>query len=412
MDKQTETQKKASKVILFTYEGRDKSGSMVKGELNGVNAQWVRAELRSLGITPIKVRRKSTPFFKLGQRRIKGGDIALLTRQLATMLSAGIPLMQSIDIVARGSDSPKLAALMTSIKVDVEGGTALSECLKKFPRYFDELYCYLVEAGEASGTLDTMLDRIANYLEKTESLKRKIKRALFYPVAVVFVAIGVTSILLVFVVPQFRDLFKQFNADLPAFTLFVLHLSELFTSYGIYLLGLVIIAVFAFLRAKRQSVKFSHALDRLSLKMPLFGNLQRKAVIARYARTLSTTFAAGVPLVESLTSVAHATGNVVFKDAVLTIRDKVATGAQMHVAMRDTGLFPPMVLQMVSIGEESGALDKMLGKVAVIFEEEVDTSVEGLSSLLEPFIIVLLGVLIGGLVVAMYLPIFKLGSVI
>jgi len=410
MAKKPKKTKPTATVTLFYYEGKDKSGRTVRGEINGTNAQWVRAELRAQGIVPIKVRRK-TIRFKFTRTRIKSADIAVYTRQMATMITAGIPLLQSIEIVSRSDDNAKLKTMLTRIKIDVEGGTPYSEALQKFPYYFDELYCHLVSAGELSGSLDAMLARVATYLEKTVSLKRKMKRALFYPVAVISVAVIVSAILLIFVVPEFRDLFKQFHAQLPAFTQFVLNLSDLATAYGIFILIGAGLAGMFFAKAKRKSKTLQDKVDKLILRLPIFGKLIQKAIVARYARTLSTTFAAGVPLVEALNAVSRATGNAVYRDAVTAIRDKVATGTQLNVAMRDAQLFPTMVVQMVAIGEESGALDSMLAKVANIFEEEVDLAIDGLSTLIEPIIIVILGVLVGGLVIAMYLPIFKLGSV-
>jgi type IV pilus assembly protein PilC len=396
---------------VFVWTGTDKRGVKVKGQSRGSNPNIVRAELRKQGITPIKVS-KQTKLFSQGKKAITPKDIAIFFRQLATMMSAGVPLVQSFDIIGRGHENPSMRELVLKIKNEVESGTSLSETLAKHPVHFDELVVNLVNAGEQAGVLETLLDKIATYKEKTEYLKAKIKKALFYPTAVIVVAFIVTAILLIFVIPQFEQLFGSFGADLPAFTRFVVNLSEFMQAWWWMVFGVAIGGVVGILQAKKRSRNFSRALDRLILKMPIVGPIMHKASVARYARTLSTMFAAGVPLVEALESVAGATGNTVYSDAVLMIRDSVATGQQLQFAMSQTGLFPNMVEQMVAIGEESGSLDSMLAKVADFYEQEVDDAVDALSSLLEPIIMSILGILVGGLVVAMYLPIFKMGAAI
>jgi type IV pilus assembly protein PilC len=368
--------------------------------------------LRKQGIRPLKVHKQSTLFKKTAKKKIIPKDIAVFFRQLATMLTAGVPLVQSFEIIGRGHENAGMRDLILNIKAEVESGTALSDSLAKHPLHFDSLVISLVSAGEQAGVLESLLDNIATYKEKTEALKAKIKKALFYPTAVIIVAIIVTAILLIFVVPQFEQLFNNFGADLPAFTRVVVNLSEFMQEYWWIVLGIVIATAVGFGQAKRRSRALCRGLDRLILKIPIIGPIMHKAAVARYARTLSTMFAAGVPLVEALESVAGATGNVVYSDAVLMIRDSVATGQQLQFAMNQTGLFPNMVEQMVAIGEESGSLDSMLAKVADFFEAEVDDAVDALSSLLEPLIMSILGILIGGLVVAMYLPIFKMGAAI
>ena len=404
----------APKVATFQYEALNTKGKKVKGEVMATNLALAKADLRKQGLNPKKVKKKSSLAFLTAEKKkkITGSDIAYFSRQMATMMSAGVPLVQSFDIVAKGTDNPSMRNLVLALKQDVEGGRSFSEALTQHPNHFDELFCHLVSAGEASGALETMLDRIATYKEKSESLKRKIKKALFYPTAVMIVALVVTAILLIFVVPQFEELFKGFGADLPVFTQFVIHLSEFMQKWWYIMLGGAGAFGWAFVTLKKRSVAFQHRIDRTVLKLPIIGGILHNAAIARYARTLSTTFAAGVPLVEALDSVAGATGNIIYTNAVNSIREEVSTGAQVQAAMRNTNVFPNMVIQMVAIGEESGSLDEMLSKVATIFEEEVDTAVDGLSSLLEPLIMAVLGVLVGGLVVAMYLPIFKMGSVI
>ena len=397
---------------LFIWTGTDKRGVKVKGQTRGSNPSLIKADLRKQGIKPLSVRKQSTLFKKAEKKKILAKDIAVFFRQLATMMAAGVPLVQSFEIIGRGHDHAGMRELLLTIKGDVESGTALSDALGKHPLHFDSLVVSLVGAGEQAGVLETLLDNIATYKEKTEALKAKIKKAMFYPTAVIVVAIIVTAILLIFVVPQFEDLFNNFGADLPAFTRFVVNMSEFLQARWWIVLGFVIAAVVGFSQAKKRSLAFNRLLDRAILKMPIVGPIMHKAAVARYARTLSTMFSAGVPLVEALESVAGATGNVVFSDATLMIRDSVATGQQLQFAMSQTGLFPNMVEQMVAIGEESGALDAMLSKVADFYEAEVDDAVDALSSLLEPLIMSILGILIGGLVVAMYLPIFKMGAAI
>jgi type IV pilus assembly protein PilC len=397
---------------LFVWTGTDKRGVKVKGQTRGSNPSLIRADLRKQGIKPLRVRKQSTLFQKTEKKRILPKDIAVFFRQLSTMMAAGVPLVQSFDIIGRGHEHAGMRELILKIKADVESGMTLSDSLAKHPIHFDALVVSLVNAGEQAGVLESLLDNIATYKEKTEALKAKIKKALFYPTAVIIVAMIVTSILLIFVVPQFEDLFSNFGADLPAFTRMVVSLSEFMQTYWWLILGVLLGTGIGFLQAKKRSRKFSRSLDRLILKLPVVGPIMHKAAVARYARTLSTMFAAGVPLVEALESVAGATGNVVYSDAVLMIRDSVATGQQLQFAMSQTGLFPNMVEQMVAIGEESGSLDSMLAKVADFFEQEVDDAVDALSSLLEPIIMSILGIVIGGLVVAMYLPIFKMGAAI
>ena len=397
---------------IFIWTGTDKRGVRVKGQTRGSNPSLVRADLRKQGIAPISVKKQSSLFSKGVKKKIIPKDIAVFFRQLATMMAAGVPLVQSFEIIGRGHENAGMRTLILSIKNEVESGTSLSETLAKHPLYFDDLVVSLVGAGEQAGVLETLLDKIATYKEKTEYLKAKIKKALFYPTAVIIVAFIVTAILLIFVVPQFEQLFTSFGADLPAFTRVVVNMSEFMQEYWWIVLGIAIAAVVSLLQAKKRSRKFGRALDRMILKLPIIGPIMHKAAVARYARTLGTMFAAGVPLVEALESVAGATGNVVYSDACLMIRDSVATGQQLQFAMSQTGLFPNMVEQMVAIGEESGALDTMLNKVADFYEQEVDDAVDALSSLLEPLIMSILGILIGGLVVAMYLPIFKMGAAI
>lgn len=402
----------ALKQQLFIWQGTDKRGAKVKGQSRGTNAALIKADLRRQGILPTRIRKKSNLFDAAKKKPVKPKDIAVFVRQLATMLAAGVPLVQSFDIIGRGHENPNMQQLVMGVKNDVEGGSALADALAKFPLHFDELVCNLVRAGEHAGVLETLLDKIATYKEKTEAIKGKIKKALFYPVAVMIVAFIVTTILLLFVVPQFQELFRNFGADLPAFTMFVIGLSQFLQDWWWAVFGGLGLGFYSLIQARKRSKKFHHLQDRLTLKIPVIGEIMRKAAIARYARTLATMFAAGVPLVEALQSVSGSTGNVVYANAVLEMREKVATGQQLQLAMSQSGLFPNMVVQMVAIGEESGSLDAMLAKVADFYEQEVDDAVDSLSSLLEPLIMALLGVLIGGLIIAMYLPIFKLGSVI
>ncbi|TVT79502.1 type II secretion system F family protein [Pseudomonas sp. H3(2019)] len=402
---------KAIKVSVYAWEGTDRKGSKVTGELSGHNPALIKAQLRKQGINPGKVRKKTASLFNFGNR-IKALDIALFTRQMATMMKAGVPLLQSFEIIGEGFDNPNMRKLVDEVKQEVAAGNSFATALRKKPQYFDELYCNLVDAGEQAGALDTLLERIATYKEKSESLKAKIKKAMTYPLAVVFVAIIVTGILLVKVVPQFQSVFSGFGAELPAFTLMVIGLSEFMQAWWWLLFGALIVGVLGFRHALKRSQRFRDWLDAQLLKLPIVGTLLYKSAVARYARTLSTTFAAGVPLVEALDSVAGATGNIVFKRAVLRIKQDVSTGMQLNFSMRTSGIFPNMAIQMAAIGEESGALDDMLDKVANYYEAEVDNMVDSLTSLMEPFIMVVLGVIVGGLVVAMYLPIFQLGSAI
>jgi type IV pilus assembly protein PilC len=392
--------------------GTDRKGNRVSGETRAATAASVRAELRHQGILPLKIRQKSTLFQVARKKKIRPGDIAVFSRQLATMLAAGVPMVQAFDIVGRGHENPSMQEMILSIKADVESGTALAESLRKQPLYFDDLFCNLVEAGEAAGVLDTLLDKIATYKEKTESIKAKIKKALFYPAAVIIVAILVTTIIMLFVIPQFKSLFTSFGADLPAFTLAVIAVSEFMQAWWWLLLFGAVGLSFGFGYVYKRSRKFRQILDRIILKIPVIGVIMQKAALARFSRTLSTIFAAGVPLVDALESVAGATGNIVYADAVLRMRELVATGQSLQLTMKQQNLFPHMVIQMTGIGEESGALDDMLSKVADFYEEEVDNAVDALSSLLEPMIMVIIGGLVGSLVIAMYLPIFKMAAVI
>lgn len=406
------TQAFARKRNLFVWEGTNRRGEVVNGEITAISVGYVKAQLRHQGITPKKVRKKFKSFFRSGAKRIKTKDITFFSRQMATMLTAGIPLVQAFDIVARGTTNTSLRNLILDIKSNVEAGSTFSEALKKHPRHFNELYQSLVHAGEQSGSLDIILSKVATYKEKTESLKGKIKKALFYPASVVIVAFVVTAAMLIFVVPQFQQLFQNFGAELPAMTRGIIHLSDFFQRYWWLVFGSIGFGIYTLIEARKRNPKVAHACDRTLLQIPIIGQILEKAAIARFSRTLAITFAAGLPLVDALKSVAGATGNILFANATHQIRESVATGQQMQVAMRNTNRFPNMVVQMVAIGEESGALEQMLTKVADFHEEEVDNAVESLSSLLEPAIMVFLGVIVGGLVVAMYLPIFKLGSVI
>jgi type IV pilus assembly protein PilC len=396
------------KEIVYEWEGRDKNGKIMRGEMRAGGEAMVSASLRRQGILVTKVKKRRMS----GGRSIKQKDIAVFTRQLATMMKAGVPLLQAFDIVARGSPNPKLTRLLTDIRSDVETGTSLSASFRKHPMYFDALYCNLVEAGEAGGILEALLDRLALYQEKTLEIKRKIKSALMYPIAVIVVAFVVLTVIMIFVIPAFKEVFKSFGADLPAPTLAVIAMSEFFVSYWWAIFGFLGGGGYFLLESWKRSEKMQKAMDRLLLRIPIFGDLIFKSVIARWTRTLSTMFAAGVPLVEALDSVGGASGNAVFVEATEQIQKDVSTGTALTTSMQSTGVFPSMVLQMAAIGEESGALDHMLGKAAEFYEQEVDEMVKGLSSLMEPFIIVVLGVLIGGIVVSMYLPIFKLGAVV
>jgi type IV pilus assembly protein PilC len=395
--------------VPFAWEGRDKRGARIKGKSLAPDENSLRAELRRQGIAPSRIRKQRD-----GRRggKVDAGDIAVFARQLATMLAAGIPMVQAFEIVGNGNEKASMQRLILDIKADVEGGTSLHEALGKHPLYFDDLFVNLVEACEQAGALETLLDKVATYKEKTEALKKKVKKALFYPAAVLVVAVIVTVVLLLFVIPQFEALYKGFGADLPAFTQMVINLSRFVQQDGIYIAIVLFAAGWSFFYFKKRSRAMRQFLDRLVLKFPVIGPILNKSCIARYARTLSTMFAAGVPLVEALESVAGATGNIVYETAVLRMRDEVSTGQRLQRAMEATGLFPNMVNQMIAVGEESGSLDEMSAKVATFYEAEVDNAVDAMSSLMEPLIMVVLGVLVGGLVIAMYLPIFKLGSVV
>lgn len=400
----------APDAILFLWEGVDRKGTRIKGEAQANNEILLKADLRRQGISPLKVKKKPKPLF--GGKKIVSKDISIFARMLATMLNAGVPLVQSFEIIGRGHEKPSMQELVLAIKNDVESGTGLADSLSKHPDYFDSLFTNLVSAGEQSGALETLLDKIAMYKEKTEELKSKVKKALFYPTAVLVVAFIVSAILLIFVVPQFQSLFESFGADLPAFTQMVVNLSEAAQKWWWAALLVIGAAVFAFINAKKKSPTLRRRLDVMSLKVPIIGTILEKSAIARFARTLSTMFAAGVPLVEAMESVAGATGNALYEEATLRMRDEVSTGTQLQQSMRATAIFPNMVVQMIAIGEESGSLDEMLSKIADFYEAEVDDLVDGLSSLLEPLIMAVLGVMVGGLVIAMYLPIFKLGAVV
>ncbi|MCB1581556.1 MAG: type II secretion system F family protein [Xanthomonadales bacterium] len=402
--------KRIEEVQTFEWVGVDKVGKKLKGEQKAKSSTLAKNELRRQGIQVKKIYKKRKSLFSKG-KAIKAQDIALFSRQLATMMESGVPMVQAFEIIEGGQANPRMAKLINEVKTEIQSGSALAESLGKHPVYFDELYCNLVNAGEKAGVLDELLDTIATYKERTEEIKGKIKKAMFYPAAVLFVAIGVTILLLVKVVPQFQDMFKGFGADLPGLTLMVVHASDTMQKYWFIVLAVLVGVVSGFIYLKKRSLKFAHALDRLSLKIPIVGGILFNAAIARFSRTLSTTFAAGVPLVEGLDTVSGAVGNVVFRDAVLKIKDDVSTGHQLQLAMSQTGLFPHMVVQMAAIGEESGNLDAMLAKVADYYEQEVSNAVDALSSLLEPIIMVLVGGLVGVMVVAMYLPIFKMASV-
>lgn len=403
----------AQKSDMYVWEGTDKSGKRVKGEMSGQSEALVKAVLRRQGVNPIKCKKKPKPLLGGGNKgKVTPKDITVFSRQLATMMSSGVPLVQAFEIVGRGHENPAMQELILTIKGDVEAGNNLTDALRKHPLQFNSLYCNLVEAGEQAGILEAILHKVASYLEKTEALKSKIKSALFYPSAVIVAAVIVVSILMIFVIPQFTELFSSFGADLPALTQFLIDCSNFFVAKWYLIFGVMIGTVVGFMQMKKRSVAIQQFLDRMSLKIPVIGEILEKSAIARFARTLETMFAAGTPLVESMISVAGATGNIVFETATLKMKDEIATGTQLQASMRDSGLFPNMVVQMVAIGEESGAIDTMLGKVADWYEQEVDDAVEALTSLLEPMIMAFLGVVIGGIVIGMYLPIFKMGSVV
>jgi type IV pilus assembly protein PilC len=398
------------KETQFLWEGKDKRGNKVRGKSLAANEAALRADLRRQGVAATRVKTPRTAFRSGG--KVLPIDIAVFARQLATMMSAGIPMVQAFEIIGNGHEKPAMQKLVLDIKNTIEGGSTLHDSLAKHPLYFDDLFVNLVEAGEQAGALETLLDKIATYKEKTEALKKKIKKALFYPTAVLAVALIVSAILLIFVIPQFESLFKGFGADLPAFTQMVVNLSRFMQHYGLAVFGVIGGVIYAFLYFKKRSRNMRRSLDRLMLKFPIIGPILVKAAIARFARTLSTMFAAGVPLVEAMQSVAGATGNIVYEEATLRMKDEVATGQRLQRAMENTGLFPNMVVQMIAVGEESGSLDTMSAKVAEFYEAEVDNAVDGMSSLMEPAIMAILGVLVGGMVIAMYLPIFKLGAAI
>lgn len=403
---------KVSELQTFTWVGIDKRGVKIKGEQQSKNANLVKADLRKQGINPQVVKAKGKPLFGKTGSAIKGRDIAIFSRQLATMMAAGVPMVQGFDIVAGGQSNPRMKDMLTDIKQDIEGGAALNEALGKYPVQFDELYVNLVKAGESAGVLDTVLDTIATYKENIENIKAKIKKAMFYPAAVLAVAVIVSSILLIFVIPQFESVFSNFGAELPAFTQMLVNMSRFMVSYWWVMLLIVAGTFGGLIFLYKRSEKFAHLVGRGLLKLPVIGQILRQSAIARYSRTLGVTFRAGVPLVEALDSVANATGSVVYNEGVKRIREDVSVGHQLQLAMAQTSLFPNMVVQMVAIGEEAGALDTMLFKVAEFFETEVNNAVDALSSLLEPFIMVIIGVVVGGMVVGMYLPIFKLGAVV
>ena len=396
------------KDFIFEWEGKDRHGKPVRGEIRAAGENQVQATLRRQGVLPTKIKKRR---MRAG-KRIKPKDIAIFTRQLATMMKAGVPLLQAFDIVGRGNANASVTKLLNDVRTDVETGTSLSSAFRKYPMYFDSLYCNLVEAGEAAGILEALLDRLATYMEKTEAIKSKIKSALMYPASVIVVAFVVVAVIMIFVIPAFKEVFSSFGADLPAPTLFVMAISEFFVKYWWLIFGGLGLGGFFFMQAWRRSEKMQMFMDRLMLRVPIFGSLIEKSCIARWTRTLSTMFAAGVPLVEALDSVGGASGNSVYAMATDKIQQEVSTGTSLTAAMSNANVFPSMVLQMCSIGEESGSIDHMLGKAADFYESEVDEMVAGLSSLLEPIIIVFLGTLIGGIVVSMYLPIFKLGQVV
>jgi type IV pilus assembly protein PilC len=396
------------KEFVFEWEGKDRKGKQVRGEIRAASENIVQATLRRQGVLPTKIKKRSTRSGKT----IKPKDIAIFTRQFATMMKAGVPLLQTFDIVGRGNPNPSVTKLLSDIRAEVETGTALSSAFRKYPKYFNALYCNLIEAGETAGILEALLDRLATYMEKTEAIKSKIKSALMYPIAVVVVAFVVVTIIMIFVIPAFKSVFSSFGADLPAPTLFVMAMSDYFVQYWWLIFGVIGGGIYFFMQAWQRNEKMQMAMDRILLKVPVFGILVEKSCVARWTRTLSTMFAAGVPLVEALDSVGGAAGNSVYLNATSNIQREVSTGTSLTAAMTNANVFPSMVLQMCAIGEESGTIDHMLGKAADFYESEVDDMVAGLSSLLEPIIIVFLGTLIGGIVVAMYLPIFKLGQVV
>ncbi len=404
-------EKTADKLPIFSWEGTNREGKLIKGHTEGTNIALVRAELRKRGIAVKKIKKKAKPLFG-GSKKITAKDITYFSRQLATMMSSGVPLVQSLDIIARGQENEGMRDLVNQIRTDIEGGNTLTDALRKHPRQFSELYCNLVNAGEQAGILEEILDKVATYLEKTEILKGKIKKAMMYPAAIVVAAVVVTAILMIFVIPQFDELFRGFGADLPALTRLVIGISNFMQHNAIWIFLAIAAIVAMITQAFRRSPAFVYQVHKWSVRLPVIGDILRKAAVARFARTLSTMFAAGVPLVEAMYSVSGAVGNHVYRDAVLQIRDSISGGVQLNVAMREVQLFPQMVIQMVAIGEEAGSIDTMLGKVADFYEREVDDAVDGLSSLMEPLIIAVLGGIVGTLVIAMYLPIFQMGQVV
>ena len=413
--KSARVKNKANEQSIFTWQGVNRKGKKISGELSARSVIELKTQLRKQGITPSRVKKKAKPLFGLGgsgDKKISPADIAVITRQIATMLGAGVPLVQTIEMIGKGHDNGKMRTLLGDLNIKLSSGIPLSDCLREYPQYFDDLYCDLVASGEQSGALETIYGRIATYKEKAEVLKSKIKKAMTYPISVLVVAGIVTSILLIFVVPIFQEIFAGFGAELPAFTLFVIALSEFMQAYWYLGVAGVFLAGFVFKRAHTNSLKLRDNVDKAILKLPILGDLLQKAAVARYAQTLSTTFAAGVPLIDALESAAGASGNAVFRDAILEVRNEVSSGMQMNLAMRNCKIFPDMVIQMVAIGEESGAVDDMLSKVATVYEQQVDDAVDNLTTLLEPIIMVFLGVVIGGLIIAMYLPIFEIGSVV
>ncbi len=403
--------KKEVKVKRFNFQGVNKSGSKIKGVIESPTDAQARLTLAKQGLSAVKVQPR-IELFGTGDKKIETQDIAVFSRQLATMMTAGVPLVQALAIVSKGHENPSMGKLLDTIRGDIEAGASLAEALAKHPDHFDNLFVNLVGAGERSGALESLLDRIATYKEKSEALRKKVKKALTYPIAVLVVAVVVTAILLIFVVPQFQDLFQGFGADLPAFTLMVINLSNFVQAYIIYILIAIGALGFAYAQAHKRSFAFRKAIDRLVLKLPVVGDIQNKSAVARFSRTLATMFAAGVPLVDALESVAKAAGNIVYEEAIMIMREQVMTGTQLQVTMEQVGVWPSMATQMIAIGEESGALDSMSEKVAEFYEGEVDNLVDNLSALMEPIIMAVLGVLVGGLVIAMYLPIFKLGQVV
>ncbi|MGB2741139.1 MAG: type II secretion system F family protein [Cognaticolwellia sp.] len=405
--------KKVKALDVYKWQGLNRKGKKVSGELNAASMLEIKAQLRKQGITPGKISKKSKPLFGLaGDKKILPVDIAVVTRQIATMLAAGVPLVQTIEMIGTGHNNGNMQKLLGTIGNKLQSGIPLSECLREHPQYFDSLYCDLVHSGEQSGSLETIYSRIATYKEKAEALKAKIKKAMTYPISVLVIAFIVTAVLLIFVVPVFKDIFDSFGAELPSFTLFVLAISEFMQNYWYFGVAGIFLTGYMYKKAHLKSQKFRDSVDRKVLKLPVVGDVLKKAAVARYARTLSTTFAAGVPLPDALLSAAGASGNAVFRDAILEIRAEVTSGMQMNLAMRNCAIFPDMVIQMVAIGEESGAVDDMLAKVATVYEQEVDNAVDNLTTLLEPMIMAVLGVVIGGLIVAMYLPIFQIGMVV